>query len=66
MKPEEKFTCILLKRHGLIPPYDIKALVSLYTKVSFLLNFAVVSQSFLPVKMGQTVRLSQKVSDQKT
>ncbi len=36
MRPEEKFAYRLLKRHNLIPPYDMKELVSLYAEVSFL------------------------------
>lgn len=36
MEPEEKFAHRLLERHNLIPPYDLKELVSLYARVEFL------------------------------
>lgn len=35
MKPEEKLACRLLKRHNLIPPYNLEELVSLYAQVDF-------------------------------
>lgn len=36
MKAEEKFAHRLLGRHGIIPPYNLKELVSLYARVDFL------------------------------